>query len=286
MILTIYTPTYNRSRLLERVYNHLINQTNKEFIWMIVDDGSSDDTKNVVKHWINDNIIQIKYYYKENGGVHTAREFAYDHCETELIASVDSDDWLTSDAVDKIIKSWTLRDSNNYAGIIAPASLSDGTVLNKNFPDEKCVTYQDLTFRHRFRYDKITVLKVDMVRKLEKAPSFKNEKLVVESFKWIQIPQNMPFLIIGDSILIKEYQQSGYTKSPNNNLRNNLHSYREVYRQYMNHAKYFRPLIRGYVGFIACSIVLKKSFFKDLKNPILGIIALPIGLYRARKIKK
>lgn len=67
-ILTIYTPTYNRKHLLPRLYESLKNQTNLDFRWLIIDDGSEDDTRSLVSDFINKGDIDIEYHYKENGG--------------------------------------------------------------------------------------------------------------------------------------------------------------------------------------------------------------------------
>ena len=83
--ITVFTPTYNRAGLLGRCYESMKRQTNKDFIWMIIDDGSIDNTKEVVENWIkNEKTFKIQYYYKENGGLHTAYNEAIEHIETEL----------------------------------------------------------------------------------------------------------------------------------------------------------------------------------------------------------
>ena len=105
--LTIFTPTYNRADILNKAYKSLKRQTNKDFIWLVVDDGSIDNTEDVVKGWIDENIIEIKYIKKENGGKHTAYNVAVENTSTELIMiALDSDDYLSDDAVEIILDTW------------------------------------------------------------------------------------------------------------------------------------------------------------------------------------
>ena len=106
--LTVFTPAYNRVHTLSRTYESLLQQDCKDFIWLIVDDGSSDNTAEVVQEWQKrDNGFEIQYIYKENGGMHTAHNTAYENIETELNVCIDSDDCLAVGAVRKIIEKWT-----------------------------------------------------------------------------------------------------------------------------------------------------------------------------------
>ena len=98
--ITVFTPTYNRAHLLSRCYDGMKAQTDKSFIWMIIDDGSADNTEEVVRGWIQENDdFQIQYYRKENGGLHTAYNEAISHIETELCVCIDSDDYMPDDAI-------------------------------------------------------------------------------------------------------------------------------------------------------------------------------------------
>lgn len=100
--LTVFTPTYNRQKLLKNLYKSLCMQSDLNFKWLIVDDGSTDETKDMVERWKEISPFEIRYFYQENGGKHVARNRAVGECDTEVFFTVDSDDILTSDAV-KII---------------------------------------------------------------------------------------------------------------------------------------------------------------------------------------
>lgn len=104
--LTFFTPTYNRSCFLKRIYDNLLLQTNKMFIWIIVNDGSSDDTENVVKDLLHDEKLPILYIQKENGGKHSAFKMALEQCKTEYFQCMDDDDIYSPLSVDFFIQKW------------------------------------------------------------------------------------------------------------------------------------------------------------------------------------
>ena len=116
--LTVFTPTYNRAHLLGRVYESLCGQTCRDFEWLVVDDGSTDGTEELVRKWIAEEIIPVRYIYKENGGLYTGYNTAYANIETELNVCIDSDDAMPPDAVEKILSVWKQKGSDKYAGII------------------------------------------------------------------------------------------------------------------------------------------------------------------------
>ena len=123
IILTIFTPAYNRAHTLPRTYESLCRQSCKDFIWLIVDDGSADNTVELVHDWQSrDNGFTIQYIYKENGGMHTAHNVAYANIHTELNTCIDSDDMLADGAVEKILRKWAEVKDKGYAGIVGNSS--------------------------------------------------------------------------------------------------------------------------------------------------------------------
>ena len=105
--ITVFTPAYNRAPTLPRTYLSLLRQECKDFVWLIIDDGSSDETAELVKKWQQaDNGFEIRYIYKENGGMHTAHNMAYENIDTELNVCIDSDDCLAEGAIQKILEKW------------------------------------------------------------------------------------------------------------------------------------------------------------------------------------
>ena len=116
--LTVFTPTYNRGYILSQCYDALVKQTNKDFIWMIVDDGSTDNTKELIDSYIKEKKIEIQYIYKNNGGKYTAVNEGIINCKTELFSFVVSDDYYLPNTVQIFLDYWNKYSENNIAGII------------------------------------------------------------------------------------------------------------------------------------------------------------------------
>ena len=135
--LTVFTPAYNRDYTLPRTYEYMRMQKNTDFIWLIVDDGSSDNTAELVKQWQSeDNGFEIRYVYKENGGMHTGHNTAYAMCDTELNVCIDSDDALSPNAVQIIYDAWQEVKDQGYAGLLGLDAEFNGNVLGPRFPDD------------------------------------------------------------------------------------------------------------------------------------------------------
>ena len=128
--LTIFTPTFNRAGFLQHAFEALLSQSNKDFVWLIIDDGSTDSTESVVRSFIQKPPgFLIRYIYKENGGLHTVYNTAIANIDTELSMCIDSDDWIAEDAVEKILKCWKKIKRPDCAGIVGLDSRPDGSLI-------------------------------------------------------------------------------------------------------------------------------------------------------------
>ena len=145
-MLTIFTPTYNRGYILSKAYEALCRQTNKDFCWLIIDDGSTDDTQQLVTAWIQEAKILIKYYQQSNGGKMRAHNKGVSLCQTELFVCVDSDDHLVDTAVEDILDLWNSLDGREQlAGIVAYRGKdSSHTMFGEKFSCTGCATMQEL----------------------------------------------------------------------------------------------------------------------------------------------
>ena len=143
--LTVFTPTYNRAYCLHKGYEALCRQTCKDFEWIIIDDGSTDNTRELVEDWMRkDNGFRIRYAYKENGGLASGYNAAIALTDTELCVCVDSDDYLTDDAVEKVLSFWRANGSDCYAGVIGLDCLESGEILGDSLPEQKSINLIDL----------------------------------------------------------------------------------------------------------------------------------------------
>jgi len=276
MILTIYTPTYNRESLLPRIYKSLCNQTIKSFRWLVVDDGSTDQTCSLISGWKKNSSFEIVYIHKENGGVHTAHNLAFDVVKTELIWYVDSDDWLENDAVEMVLNKWNAK-NGNYLGIFAKVKSSSKNNRNKIFPNVCEVSYQDLFYKYHYKGDVAIVVRTDVLKELKNFPVYPKEKLVSESYKWIQLP-DIPFLILNAFTICKEYQRTGYTENVRYGFFNNLHGYSDLYNMHVKCAKFLRVKLEYCLKYIVSNSFLRtKNFVRQSANPLMTILLFPVG---------
>lgn len=179
-ILTIFTPAYNRAHTIGRTYESLKKQNCKEFIWLIIDDGSTDNTSELVEQWKNESCgFEIRYIYKENGGMHTAHNIAYENIDTELNMCIDSDDCLAEEAVQKILNKWEAIKDFGYAGIIGlDADMNTGEIIGSKFPEDMWETTLVEYYAKGGKGDKKLVYRTDVINRYPPYPVFAGESML------------------------------------------------------------------------------------------------------------
>lgn len=277
-VLTVFTPAYNRAHTLPRTYKSLCDQQCKNFIWLIVDDGSTDNTAALVKQWqMQDNGFEIQYIYKENGGMHTAHNTAYEYINTELNTCIDSDDKLAPEAVKKILSKWDQVKDLGYAGIIGLDADFDGHVIGKGFPVEMRETSVIGYYAAGGSGDKKLVYRTDIIKQYPPYPVFKGEKYVALSYKYRLIDQDYRMAVLDEVLCNVEYQADGSSNTMWRQYLNNPRGFafwRKVCIQYPVSTK--RMLI-DYIHYCSSSLLAKdKQFIINAPNRILaGIMFLP-----------
>ena len=291
-ILTVFTPAYNRAHTLPRTYVSLQKQDCKEFIWLIVDDGSSDNTAELVKEWQQQNSgFEIRYVYKENGGMHTAHNVAYENIDTELNVCIDSDDVLAEGAIRKIIKKWEAVKDQGYAGIVGlDADMNTGEIIGTDFGTKISDTTLTGFYSRGGRGDKKLVYRTDIIKQYPPYPVFEGEKYVALAYKYRLIDQKYKLAVLNDILCNVEYQQDGSSMN--------------MYRQYMRNPKGFafwrkicmqypeskKRMILDCVHYCSSSQLAHNSkFIKESPKPLLTMLCVPAGwlltLYIRRKVK-
>lgn len=223
--LTVFTPAYNRAHTLPRTYESLLAQDCSDFIWLVVDDGSTDGTAELVRGWQGaDSGFEIRYLYKPNGGMHTAHNTAYEHIDTELNVCIDSDDALAPGAVTKIKAAWEAVRNRGYAGLIGlDADLNTGEIIGKGFPAGMTETTLSGYYAAGGAGDKKLVYRTDVIRSVPPYPVFEGEKYVGLAYKYTLIDQEYKLAVLDDVLCLVEYQPDGssntmwkqYVKNPN-----------------------------------------------------------------------
>lgn len=237
MLLTVFTPTYNRKELLGRVYQSLLAQTCRDFCWLIVDDGSTDDTKQTVQGWIEEKQIPVTYIYRENGGKMRAHNTGVEHCTTELFMCLDSDDYLPADAVECLTDTWkdarqedSGRGAAKVAGIVAHKGRSATEILTgRAFTDIQYSTLQEL-YRQGFSGETALVFRTEILRQFP-FPEIDGEKYVPEDYIYDKIDKEYVLRVLPHIIMICELVSSGYTDSVEKLRRENPQAWWLYYEQ-------------------------------------------------------
>lgn len=210
--LTIFTPAYNRAHTLPRTYASLLAQECKDFMWLIVDDGSSDHTRELVRDWqTKDNGFDIQYIYKENGGMHTAHNVAYENIRTELNICIDSDDCLADGAVAKILRKWDQVRDQGYAGLIGLDADMDGSLIGSSFPNGMEETTLTGYYAAGGSGDKKLVYRTEVINQYPPYPVFEGERYVALAYKYRLIDQDYKLAVLPEVLCNVEYQADGHS---------------------------------------------------------------------------
>ena len=207
--LTVFTPTYNRAFCLGNCYESLKKQTCKEFKWLIIDDGSSDGTEQLVRSWIEEGIVDIRYVFQENQGMHGAHNTAYQLIDSELNVCIDSDDYMPIDAVEKIIAFWSRYGGEHAAGLIGLDAFPDGKIIGTRLPDViKKSTLFHLYHKHGVKGDKKLVYRTALTKNFP-YPLFQNERYVGLDYKYYQLDCYYEMLLMNEVICFVDYLEDG-----------------------------------------------------------------------------
>ena len=226
MKITVFTPTYNRAYIIERLYKSLCSQTYYDFEWLVVDDGSIDNTEELFLDWQQeDKKFPIRYYKKENGGKCRAINYALDLAQGELFFTVDSDDYLTEDALEKLIH-WEeqLPKGQRYCGVAGNLGTSEKETVNRLF-DGGYFEGTLLDRYHAVNGERAIAIYTEIHKKY-RYPEFDGEKFMTEAVVWNRIANDgYKMRFYNDIIWIYEYREDGLTKSGNKLFLNNPRGY-------------------------------------------------------------
>lgn len=278
-LLTVFTPTFNRAYTLHLCYESLKKQTCKDFIWLIIDDGSSDNTKELVQSWIATNEIPIKYHYQENLGMHGAHNTAYELIDTELNVCIDSDDYMPDDAVEKIISFWKKHGNKNFAGIIGLDATPTGDVIGTKLPDiVKAAKLTDLHGKFKIKGDKKLVYRTELTKKTSPYPIFPGEKYCPLSFKYILIDQECPLLILNEVLCHVEYLNDGSTMNIIKQYKKNPRGFSFFRNVAMQYAPTLKEQFRESTHYVSSSLMSKNyRFLLDSPRIFTTFCSIPLG---------
>ena len=281
--LTVFTPAYNRADLLPRCFESMKRQSNKNFIWMIIDDGSTDNTYSIVEGWMQETLdFEIVYYYKENGGLHTAYNEAIARIETELCVCIDSDDFLPDDAVERILNFWQTHGSERVAGIVGLDYDLKGNIIGDPLPEQQTVNLIDLLVG---RYaivngDRTNVVRTKLYKKYAPMKVFPGEKNFNPHYMHLQISREYDFLVLNENLRFVDYQPGGMSNSMWKQYRSSPRSFAETRKLYLSFPDTgFRFRFRHCIHYVSSSILAHNAkFVVESPDKGLTILAIPFGV--------
>ncbi|WP_338449844.1 glycosyltransferase family 2 protein [Niallia oryzisoli] len=278
--LTVFTPTFNRAYTLHKCYESLTRQTSNDFEWLIIDDGSTDNTKEIVDGWIAENKVKIRYYYQENQGMHGAHNTAYEKIDTELNVCIDSDDYVPDDAVEKIVSFWKAFGSNRYAGLVGLDATPDGKIIGTRLPNHlSASTLSDLHGKHKVKGDKKLVYRTELTKKVPPYPLFHGEKYCPLSYKYILIDQECRLLLMNEVLCHVEYLADGSSLNIIKQYRKNPKGFSFFRKTAMRYAPTYKDRLRESIHYVSSNMMINNyKFIFESPRKWTTLLATPIGI--------
>src|SRR5690554_3364243 len=278
--ITVFTTTYNRAHTLSFLYESLIRQTSMDFEWLVIDDGSSDNTKTLIEDWITLNEIPIRYIQQVNMGMVAGHNTAHHNIYTELNVCIDSDDYMPNNAIEIILNEWRENKREDLMGLVALDAFKSGEIIGTKLPEHiKSCTFSELLYKYKIRGDKKYVLRTDLIKRHLPYPFIEGEKFPAPSYLYLILEQKYEFLIVNKVICIVEYL-------PDGNSMNKLKQYKEspnafaAYRiAKMKYAYNYNQKFRNAIHYISSKLLGdRKNIFKGSSDKLTLIFAFPFGV--------
>lgn len=279
-MITIFTPTYNRAYIIRDLYKSLLIQTYKDFEWLIVDDGSCDNTNEVIESFIREDKIVIRYVQQENRGKHIAVNRGVLLAKGELFFIVDSDDQLLSDALEHILYYYNqIKNDFSFAGVCGVKTYFTGDRVggDLSFKVLDC-TSGDFRYRYKVKGDMAEVFRTEILREYP-FPEIQNERFCPEAVVWNRISLKYKLRYFNEKIYLCDYLQDGLTakivKIRMNNPKASKICYSELYKMPIPFDQKLKAAI-NYWRFALCS----KEKFADKVKQIgwVSLLLFPLGL--------
>ena len=286
--ITVFTPTYNRAGLLHRVYDSLVKQTNQQFKWLIIDDGSTDETGAVADRFIQDGKVEISYVYKPNGGLHTGYNAAIARLDTELSMCIDSDDWLPEDAIERIFQVWSKYRAEGIAGLIGLDYTADGRLIGDHLPDGAVINPVNLLASRTNRGDKKYVVRTDCYRKVAPMPEFPGEKNFNPHYMILRLCTEYRFIAVDAPLCMVDYQPDGMTANQYKQYLDSPRSFAELRSAIMSlpnvPPKYLLKTVIHYCS--SSQISHTPHYVRESPRPFLTALCIPAGRLLTAYIKR
>jgi glycosyltransferase involved in cell wall biosynthesis len=282
-LFTVFTPTYNRAHTLHRVYDSLKAQTYRDFEWLIVDDGSTDDTKPLVEQWQKEAYFPIRYIYQENAGKHVACNRGLREAKGELFLTFDSDDACVPEALERFKYHWDSipqDQRDKFSAVTALCVDQDGTLLGNTFPfnvtDSNSIEIHTKynSFGDKWGFQRTEVLKEFPF------PEIPGEKFIAEGIVWNRLSTKYQTRYVNEKLQIKEYRKDGLSNFSIQARAGNSKGARLYYQEYLLLDVSLKNKLKNLINYIRFSLhshVSTRGIVVDSKYRILTIMFLPVG---------
>lgn len=288
-MVTIFTPTYNRAGRLPKLFESLSDQTSKSFEWVIVDDGSSDGTEDLINGYSLQNPdFSIRYFKQENGGKHRAINKGVKEAKGECFFIVDSDDWLTNDAVEwienNLMQIWK---DNRFAGLSGLRIHPDGTKIGGG-SDFGVIDADAIEIRtkHHVHGDLAEIYRTDILRQFP-FPDFPGEKFCSEGLIWGRIAKTYKLRYFYKGIYVCEYLEGGLTDTRYSCRINSPNYSMLLYSELIKHPNSLIGKVAYALNFWRFGVKSEKGFIDKCKQ--IGFpwyLLAPVGLIMAKRLSK
>lgn len=298
---TIFTPTYNRAHTLDRVYNSLMAQTYKDFEWLIVDDGSTDNTKELINKFKEKSWFPIHYHYQKNRGKHTAINVGVQKAQGQLFLILDSDDACVSEALERFNCQWEAIPENERASFSAITALcknQNGEVISDKFPHDILDSNSlELFYVYKVKGEKWGFHRTDVMKEFPFPEPTEHLSFVPESLVWMKIARKYKTRFINEVLRIYYIENNEISlcrTSPKKNAYQGLLMHQDALNNNIDYFFYSpKEFIRSLVHFVRFSLHLKIGFVKSFhslnnrKAKLLFLIFSPLGIlvYLKDKLK-
>lgn len=289
MIITVFTPTYNRASLLNRVYESLLHQSNSNFEWIVVDDGSTDSTETLVNDFIEQQKMPITYFKQENKGKHFAINKGVQLAKGAYLVILDSDDALTPNAIESILECVKIiNEKPNIGGIVGRKIYFDqqliGQLIGKNIISNSL----DIRYKQNIIGDLAEIYTTEVLREFP-FPEIENEKFCPEALIWNRIAQKYNLLFTDEMLYQVEYMQDGLTAKIVKIRMTSPIASMLCYSELASYSIPFIEKVKANINFWRFSFNSNLDFMKknQMVNTFFSLIGFPIGFIMHQKdIKK
>ena len=288
-MLTIFTPTFNRAHTLPRLYESLVKQTDYDFEWLIVDDGSNDETEMVVNDF-SEKYFKIRYIKQNNGGKHVATNVGLKAAHGEIFTVLDSDDWFYPDAVEFF--NTQFKKHKDMKALITLDTYEDGTVIGEKLPNFPKVNWVDLRYKYKVRHDKCYVFDTHAIRYMT-FPQHGKSRHMPPSYQWFEFSELYECYLANKNTKFVEYQEDGISSKVKSNYFKSAENYcvyrKLAHKQLPSLKDRLINLMLFNVSWIDTKLSVKYRF-RDLNLFIESILFLPpsflLYLYYKQKFAK